>query len=77
MTKGIDASASQGWFGANVQERVWDLALFRYYQVLGAEDNTQRTIDFLSVPLKWEHSFFDLFRGKIWPSGKTAKTEPF
>lgn len=33
---GVDASVGQGVFEANVLEHVWDLALLRCDQVLGA-----------------------------------------
>ena len=48
-----DGSISQGLFEATVLEHVWDLALVRYDQVLGALDKTQTTINFLDSPLNW------------------------
>ena len=64
---GIDASVSRGLFEANALEHVWDLAPLRYYQVFGAQDKTQRMINFLVSHLEWEHSFLVLFRGKYGP----------
>lgn len=71
----IDANLSQDLFETNILEHVWDLALLRCYQMFGSQDKVQKMMNFLVSPLKWEHGFFGLVRGKIHNMSKWDPAE--